>query len=122
MFLLVISIGLVYYPGKLLCQAKSQKERKIWLWTSIVFSLGFLGIFKYYNFFIDTFSQLFTHVGLQVNLWTIKVILPVGISFYTFHGLSYIIDLYYNKIEEEKDFVNYALFVSFFPLLIAGPI
>lgn len=122
LFLLLISIGLVYYPGKLMNSAKSQNQRKMWLWTSIIFSIGFLGVFKYYNFFISSFSDLLSNIGLQVNLWSINVILPVGISFYTFHGLSYIIDLYYKKIDEEKDFINYALFVSFFPLLVAGPI
>jgi len=102
--------------------AKNQTQRKLWLWISIVFSIGFLGFFKYFNFFVDSFSDLLSHLGLQVNPWSINIILPVGISFYTFHGLSYIIDLYHKKIDEEKDFINYALFVSFFPLLIAGPI
>lgn len=102
--------------------AKSQNQRKLWLWISIIFSIGFLGIFKYYNFFISSFSDLLSHFGLHANLSSLNVILPVGISFYTFHGLSYIIDLYNKKIDEEKDFINYALFVSFFPLLIAGPI
>lgn len=122
LFLLLISIALVYYPGKLMNAAKSQNQRKLWLWISIVFSIGFLGVFKYYNFFIGSFSDLLSNMGLQVNLWSINVILPIGISFYTFHGLSYIIDLYHKKIDEEKDFINYALFVSFFPLLVAGPI
>lgn len=122
LFLLLVSIGLVYYPGKFLASSKTQNQRKIWLWVSIVFSVGFLGLFKYYNFFIASFSELLSNIGFQVNTFSLELILPVGISFYTFHGLSYIIDLYYNKIEEEKNFVNYALFVSFFPLLIAGPI
>lgn len=122
LFLLLISIGLVYYPGKLMNSTKSKNQRKLWLWISIIFSIGFLGVFKYYNFFISSFSDLLSHFGLHANLSSLNVILPVGISFYTFHGLSYIIDLYYKKIDEEKDFINYALFVSFFPLLIAGPI
>ena len=122
LFLLLISIVLVYYPGKFMSTAKSQTARKFWLWMSIIFSLGFLGIFKYYNFFVESFSELLSNFGMHVNTMTLKVILPVGISFYTFHGLSYIIDLYKGRIEEEKDFVNYAVFVSFFPLLIAGPI
>lgn len=122
LFLLLISIGLVFYPGKLMNKTKNQTQRKIWLWISIVFSIGFLGFFKYFNFFIDSFSDLLSNFGLQVNPWSLNIILPVGISFYTFHGLSYIIDLYYKKIDEEKDFINYALFVSYFPLLVAGPI
>lgn len=122
LFLLFISIVLVYYPGKLMVSAKSLKAKQLWLVISIVFSLGFLGIFKYYNFFVDSFTDFLSNFGLQVNPLTLRVILPVGISFYTFHGLSYIIDLYKGRIEEEKEFINYAVFVSFFPLLIAGPI
>lgn len=122
LFLLVISIALVYYPGKFMAASTSNNIRRFWLWVSIVFSLGFLGIFKYFNFFSATFSDLLSNIGLQVNPLSLNFILPVGISFYTFHGLSYIIDLYQHKIEEEKDFVNYAVFVAFFPLLIAGPI
>jgi len=122
LFLLAISILLVYYPGKLMVGAKKQKTKQLWLVLSIVFSLGFLGVFKYFNFFAESFTDLLSSFGLQVNSLSINVILPVGISFYTFHGLSYIIDLYKGRIEEEKDFINYAVFVSFFPLLIAGPI
>jgi len=102
--------------------AKSQNIRKVWLLVSVIFSLGLLGVFKYYHFFTSSFTDLLSTFGIQINTWSLKVVLPVGISFYTFHGLSYIIDLYNRKIEEEKDFVNYAVFVSFFPLLIAGPI
>ncbi len=122
LFLLMISIVLVFYPGKFMSSAKSPKIRKLWLWFSIITSLGFLGIFKYYNFFVVSLTDMLTNFGLHINTMTLKVILPVGISFYTFHGLSYIIDLYKGRIDEEKDFVNYAVFVSFFPLLIAGPI
>ena len=89
---------------------------------SIVINLGFLGVFKYYNFFAESFAEAVSHLGLQVNPWTLSVILPVGISFYTFHGLSYVIDIYKDRIKAEKNFVDYAVFVSFFPLLVAGPI
>ena len=122
LFLLTVSIVLVYYPGKLMVAAKTISSKRFWLWIGIVFSIGFLGIFKYYNFFVSSFSDLLAGFGVQVNPGSLNVILPVGISFYTFHGLSYIIDLYKGRIEEEKSFINYALFVSFFPLLIAGPI
>jgi len=122
LFLLVISIGLVYFPGKLMCATQKLLVRKFWFWFSVLISIGFLGVFKYYNFFIDSFKELMVNFGMQVNMSSLRIILPVGISFYTFHGLSYIIDLYKNKIEEEKSFINYALFVSFFPLLVAGPI
>jgi D-alanyl-lipoteichoic acid acyltransferase DltB (MBOAT superfamily) len=102
--------------------AASRQSRKIWLWISIGINLGFLGFFKYYNFFVTSFADALTSLGLHANVSTLNVILPVGISFYTFHGLSYVIDIYYNKIKPERDFVDYSLFVSFFPLLVAGPI
>ena len=94
----------------------------MWLWISVGVNLGFLGFFKYFNFFIDSFVSLFSVIGVQVNTFTLEIILPVGISFYTFHGLSYIIDVYYKRIQPEKNIVDYSLFVSYFPLLVAGPI
>ncbi|MEP7108253.1 MAG: MBOAT family O-acyltransferase [Ferruginibacter sp.] len=81
-----------------------------------------MGVFKYYNFFATSFTEAIATLGLKVNPWTLKVILPVGISFYTFHGLSYVIDIYRNRIKAEMNFIDYAVFVSFFPLLVAGPI
>ena len=85
-------------------------------------NLGFLGVFKYFNFFSDSFAQLLTSVGFKASPILLDVILPVGISFYTFHGLSYVIDIYYKRIKAEYNFVDYSLFVSYFPLLVAGPI
>lgn len=102
--------------------AKNFKIKKIWFWLSISINLGFLGIFKYYNFFAESFTAAISNFGLQVNPWTLKVILPIGISFYTFHGLSYVIDIYKNRIPAEKNFIDYSVFVCFFPLLVAGPI
>jgi alginate O-acetyltransferase complex protein AlgI len=122
LFLLIFSTSLDYYTGIKMSDAKNQKIKKFWFWLSISVNLGFLGIFKYYNFFAESFAEVISHVGLQVNPWTLKVILPVGISFYTFHGLSYVIDIYKDRIKAEKDFIDYAVFVSFFPLLVAGPI
>jgi D-alanyl-lipoteichoic acid acyltransferase DltB (MBOAT superfamily) len=81
-----------------------------------------LAVFKYFNFFVESFADLLSGFGVQANFWSLNVILPVGISFYTFHGLSYVIDIYNDKIKPEKDFVDYSVFVSFFPLLVAGPI
>ena len=89
---------------------------------SIIVNLGFLGVFKYYNFFAASFTELLAGVGIQANFWTLKVILPVGISFYTFHGLSYVIDIYKERIQPERNVVTYSLFVAYFPLLVAGPI
>lgn len=122
LFLLVFSTLLDYYTGLKISSAKSAHTKKIWFWISISVNLGFLGVFKYYNFFAESFAEALLQVGLRVDIWTLKVILPVGISFYTFHGLSYVIDIYKDRIKPVKDFVEYSVFVSFFPLLVAGPI
>ncbi|WP_396157233.1 MBOAT family O-acyltransferase [Flavobacterium sp.] len=122
LFLLLFSSLLDYFTGLKMQDAQNEKRKKIWFWLSIIINIGFLAIFKYYNFFAESFAELLSNVGLKVNVWAIKVILPVGISFYTFHGLSYVIDIYKNRIKAEKNFVDYAVFVSFFPLLVAGPI
>ena len=122
LFLLIFSTFLDYYTGIKMSDANNQKSKKFWFWLSISINLGFLAIFKYYNFFATSFAEAISHFGLQINPWTLKVILPVGISFYTFHGLSYVIDIYNNKIKAEKNFIDYSVFVSFFPLLVAGPI
>ena len=122
MFLLVFSTLLDYYTGIKIHDADNKGRKMFWLWLSIIVNLGFLGVFKYYNFFTQSFADGLSLLGVKVNYGTIKVILPVGISFYTFHGLSYVIDLYKKRIEPERNFVDYAVFVSFFPLLVAGPI
>ena len=122
LFLLIFSTLLDYYTGIKMCDAKNQASKKFWFWLSISINLGFLGVFKYYNFFAESFATVVANFGLQVNPWTLKVILPVGISFYTFHGLSYVIDIYKDRIKAEKNFIDYSVFVSFFPLLVAGPI
>lgn len=122
MFLLIFSTLLDYFTGIRIFEAENRKKKKIWLWLSICINLGFLAVFKYYNFFAESFTYALTLLGLKVNLGTIEVILPVGISFYTFHGLSYVFDLYNNKIKPERNFIDYSVFVSFFPLLVAGPI
>lgn len=122
MFLLIFSTLLDYFTGLKMFDAKTSIGKKFWFWLSIGVNLGFLGFFKYYNFFAESFADALSNVGLHVDVWTLNVILPVGISFYTFHGLSYVIDIYYDRIKPERDFVDYAVFVSFFPLLVAGPI
>jgi len=122
LFLLLFSTLLDFGTGILIHQAKKIKTKKLWFWLSICINLGFLGIFKYYNFFVSSFADGLSSLGIHTNIWTLNVILPVGISFYTFHGLSYVIDIYNEKIKPERSFISYAVFVSFFPLLIAGPI
>lgn len=122
LFLLVFSTFLDYFTGLRIHNANTKRRKQIWLWTSIVINLGFLGVFKYYNFFSESFAEALSWFGLHVSVTTLKIILPVGISFYTFHGLSYVIDIFKGKINPERNFISYSVFVSFFPLLVAGPI
>jgi alginate O-acetyltransferase complex protein AlgI len=122
LFLLIFSTSLDYFTGIKIFDATSKKKKKFWLLLSICINLGFLGVFKYYNFFADSFADALNLLGIKANLGSIQVILPVGISFYTFHGLSYVFDLYKNRIKPERNIVNYSVFVCFFPLLVAGPI
>ena len=122
LFLLMFSTLLDYFTGLKMSDAKNKGSKRFWFWLSICINLGFLGAFKYFNFFAESFADLLSLFGLHTNYWTLQVILPVGISFYTFHGLSYVIDVYNNKIKPERNFIDYALFVGFFPLLVAGPI
>jgi D-alanyl-lipoteichoic acid acyltransferase DltB (MBOAT superfamily) len=100
----MFSTFLDYYSGIKIFEAKSTFWKKTWLWISIGINLGFLGIFKYYNFFMDSLSIGLSTAGVETHFETLKVILPIGISFYTFHGLSYVIDIYKDKI---KSYMNY---------------
>jgi D-alanyl-lipoteichoic acid acyltransferase DltB (MBOAT superfamily) len=100
-----------------------QKVRKSWLWVSVIFNVGLLGFFKYFNFFVDSWIDAVTLLGYDIkSTWTLRIILPVGISFYTFQTMSYSFDVYYKKLKPTKDFLSFAAFVSFFPQLVAGPI
>jgi D-alanyl-lipoteichoic acid acyltransferase DltB (MBOAT superfamily) len=111
-----------YYTGIKIFDAGSKSIKKFWLWLSISINVGFLAVFKYYNFFASSFVDALSLLDIDADVRMINIILPVGISFYTFHGLSYVIDLYKSRINPERDVINYALFVAFFPLLVAGPI
>lgn len=122
LFLLLFSTALDYFSGLQIARSEQRGRRLFWLWLSIGLNLGFLGIFKYYNFFAENMAAFMARFGLVSHPVLLQVILPVGISFYTFHGLSYIIDIYQRRIEAERSFTDYAVFVSFFPLLVAGPI
>ncbi len=122
LFLLIFSTLLDYFTGIKMAESSNKATKKFWFWLSVGINLGFLGIFKYYNFFAGSFAEFLSMFGFKADFWTLKVILPVGISFYTFHGLSYVIDIYKDRIKPEKDFIAYSVFVSFFPLLVAGPI
>lgn len=122
LFLLLFSTLLDFVTGIKMYEANDKYKKRIWFWLSIVINLGFLGVFKYFNFFAESFKDFFALWGITLHPWTLSVVLPVGISFYTFHGLSYVIDIYKGKIKAERSFIDYAVFVSFFPLLVAGPI
>jgi len=102
--------------------AVDRKKAKLFLWLSIVNNLGILGVFKYYNFFALEVQQGLDLLGFQTNPYLLKVALPIGISFYTFHGMSYVFDIYRGQQKPVRNFIEYAVFVSFFPLLVAGPI
>lgn len=95
---------------------------KRWLWVSLAVNLGLLGYFKYANFFIENWIDAWSSVGVHMDPWTLRVILPVGISFYTFQTLSYSIDIYRRRLEPTRNLIDFAAFVSFFPQLVAGPI
>jgi D-alanyl-lipoteichoic acid acyltransferase DltB (MBOAT superfamily) len=120
--LIAFSTLLDYAIGRLLSNEENTQKRKVYLWTSILINLGFLGFFKYYNFFLDNFIEAFTFFGMPISARALSIILPVGISFYTFQTLSYSIDVYKQKLKATKDLVAFAAFVSFFPQLVAGPI
>ncbi len=100
----------------------NRKRARFFLWLSVVNNLGILAVFKYYNFFATQLHDLLGHFGLHTNLVLLNVALPIGISFYTFHGMSYVFDIYRGKQKPVSNFIDYAVFVSFFPLLVAGPI
>ncbi|MEE9361067.1 MAG: MBOAT family O-acyltransferase [Cellulophaga sp.] len=102
---------------------ENKKARKFFLWGSILFNVSLLGFFKYYNFFADSFLDMFQLFGYTIkSTWTLQIILPVGISFYTFQTMSYSLDIYYRRIKPTRDFLSFATFVAFFPQLVAGPI
>ena len=120
--LILFSSLIDYSIGIALGKKEKPSTRKTLLWISICVNLGFLGFFKYYNFFVDSLINSFTFFGSELNINTLNIILPVGISFYTFQTLSYTIDVYNKKLESTKNFVGFMAFVSFFPQLVAGPI
>jgi alginate O-acetyltransferase complex protein AlgI len=120
--LILFSTFVDFGVGRGLASEQRPRQRKALLWTSIVVNLGFLGVFKYYGFFLDNFVAAFSLLGYQIQASSLNIVLPVGISFYTFQTLSYSIDVYRGKLTPTRDFVAFAAFVSFFPQLVAGPI
>ena len=120
--LIIASTAVDFILGKIMDTASSSVKRKLLISASMIFNLGLLGVFKYYNFFIENFVVLSDRMGLSTNLVLLKIILPVGISFYTFQTMSYTIDIYRKKLKHTSDFIAFAAFVGYFPQLVAGPI
>jgi D-alanyl-lipoteichoic acid acyltransferase DltB (MBOAT superfamily) len=120
--LIAFSTLVDFIVGKQLDKVEDGYKRKALLIVSILVNIGFLGFFKYYNFFLDNFITAFTFIGMPIKENSLNIILPVGISFYTFQTMSYSIDVYRKKIKATEDFVAFSAFVSFFPQLVAGPI
>ena len=120
--LILFSTIVDYVVGLALSKQESDGKRKLLLLVSLLVNLGFLGFFKYYNFFLDNFVTAFSFFGTEISARSLSIILPVGISFYTFQTLSYSLDIYKRKLEPTKDFVAFCAFVGFFPQLVAGPI
>ncbi len=119
--LLFISTAMDYAYGYGVASTNRKKAR-LFLWLSALNNFGVLGVFKYFNFFATELQHGFLLLGIKTNPILLQVALPIGISFYTFHGMSYVFDIYNGKQRPIKNFIDYALFVSFFPLLVAGPI
>lgn len=120
--LLAISTIIDFIIGQKLYNSTNDKKRKILLIISLVSNLGILFFFKYFNFFVDSFQSLSLNIGWNLDYLHLNILLPVGISFYTFQTLSYTIDIYRKRLEPTENFIDFALYVSFFPQLVAGPI
>jgi D-alanyl-lipoteichoic acid acyltransferase DltB (MBOAT superfamily) len=120
--LILISTVVDFFCAKSIAASQDAMHRKILLTVSVVLNLSFLGFFKYFNFFADSFAQVMDALGVPVSTRTLDILLPPGISFYTFQALAYIVDVYYRRLPPAKSLVDYALFISLFPHLIAGPI
>ncbi|WP_216664176.1 MBOAT family protein [Lentimicrobium sp. S6] len=120
--LLAISTIIDFTVGQKLFKSKEPKTRKNWLMVSLFANLGILAVFKYYGFFISSFEPLAAIFGGKLDYLHLNIILPVGISFYTFQTMSYTIDIYRNRLQPTNNFIDFAVFVSFFPQLVAGPI
>jgi len=119
---LLVLITLLDYVYGFFVSTSNKRRAKVFLSLSVICNLGVLAIFKYYDFFAIQFQEGMKLLGLQVNPVLLNIALPIGISFYTFHGMSYVFDIYRQKQQPVKSIVDYAMFVSFFPLLVAGPI
>jgi alginate O-acetyltransferase complex protein AlgI len=120
---LLLFSGVLDYSMALLIHSEPvQRKKRLWMVFSIVTNLSLLGFFKYYNFFVENFATAFTFLGKQISPSFIRIVLPVGISFYTFQTMSYVIDVYRKKLQPTRDMVAFLAYISFFAQLVAGPI
>lgn len=113
---------LSYLSGILLGRTESAVRRKVILWSAVVVNLAVLGLFKYFDFFVNNFNRIFNHFGFDLGWTTLNLVLPIGISFYTFQALSYTIDVYRRDIAPCRNLIPFFAFLSFFPQMVAGPI
>lgn len=120
--LILVSTVVDFYCARYISRSENSLRRKSLLTLSVALNLGFLGFFKYFNFFIESLSAGMTALGMPVNATLLRILLPPGISFYTFQALAYIVDVYFRRLEPAESLLDYALFINFFPHLIAGPI
>lgn len=120
--LIALSSMVDFIAAQKIHDSEKLRSRKAWLWLSIAVNLGVLLFFKYYNFFAGSLVAAFDSLNIYINPFTLYIVLPVGISFYTFQTMSYSIDVYYKKLEPSRDWIEFFAFVSFFPQLVAGPI
>jgi alginate O-acetyltransferase complex protein AlgI len=122
LLLILITTATTYWTGGRMAREKEKEKRKPWMWASLAVNLGLLFYFKYANFTLDTVQDIVDLFGLRMHAPELRVLLPVGISFYTFQSLSYTLDIYYGRTRHEKHFGIYALYVAYFPQLVMGPI
>jgi alginate O-acetyltransferase complex protein AlgI len=120
--LLTLTTIVDFFVGQQIYKLTNIKTRRLFLFISLFFNLGILGFFKYFNFFIDGFQDICSVFGSNVDYLHVNIILPVGLSFYVFHNISYIVDIYRNEIKPSDSIIDFGLFVVFFPQLVAGPI
>ena len=122
LFLIMASSALDYLVGSMLARTDDARKRRAWLIVSLCANLGTIAFFKYYNFFVSSAAELLAWLGVPASLHTLNIIIPVGVSFYTFHSMSYTIDVYRRKLEPVRSLLDLACFIGFFPQMVAGPI
>src|SRR6266513_5747024 len=122
LFLIMASSGLDYFVGSMLARTDDARKRRGWLIMSLCANLGTIALFKYYNFFVSSSATFLAWLGLPASMHTLNIIIPVGVSFYTFHSMSYTIDVYRGKMRAVSNIHDVAFFIGFFPQMVAGPI